>query len=222
MAANNATFPAVGLWTLVSGTGTIVSPNSPTTQITGLSLGSNTFRWTINNGSCGTITFDEISVAIFNKNQGPPTAGADAQLCTPTSTYTMQGSAVLSPATGQWTLISGTGTIANANTPNANISGLGIGTNIFRWTILNGPCPAGQNFDDMTIFVFDENQQSANAGPDQNLCFTGIAPTNTVMSASPVVSPGSGQWTIIQGTGNIAGYRHETPMGSVLVLCCIP
>ena len=210
MAANNATFPAVGLWTLVSGTGTIVSPNSPTTQITGLSLGSNTFRWTINNGTCGTITFDEVTVVIFDNNQGPPNAGPDAQLCTPTSTYTMQGSAVTSPATGQWTLLSGTGTIANASQPNASISGLGIGSNVFRWTILNGPCPAGQNFDDMTIFVFDENQPSANAGPDQNLCFTGIAPVNTVMSASSVVAPGTGQWTIIQGSGTIVSASSPT------------
>lgn len=210
MAANSATFPATGLWTLVSGAGTIVSPNSPTTQITSLGLGPNIFRWTINNGSCGTITNDEVTITIFDVNQTPPNAGPDAQLCTPTSTYTMQGSAVTAPATGQWTLISGTGTIGNAGSPTANISGLGIGANVFRWTILNGPCPAGQNFDEMTIFVFDENQQNANAGPDQSLCYSGLAPVNTTMAASSVVFPGSGQWTIVQGSGTIQSANSPT------------
>lgn len=210
MAANNATFPATGLWTLVSGSGTIVSPNNPTTQITGLGLGNNTFRWTINNGSCGTITFDDITVVIFDSNQVPPSAGPDAQLCTPTSTYIMQGSSVVAPATGQWTLVSGTGTIGNASSPTANISGLGIGANTFRWTILNGPCPAGQNFDEMTIFVFDENQVNANAGPDQSLCFSGLAPVNATMAASPVIFPGTGQWTIIQGSGTIVSANSPT------------
>lgn len=209
LAANTAIFPATGSWSLVNGTGNFSNASLPNTSVNGLTLGTNTFRWTINNGACGTITQDDVVVTLFNNALAPPNAGPDASLCTPSSTYTMQGSAVSSPAIGQWTLISGTGTIGNVNSPNANISGLGIGANVFRWTILNGPCPAGSNFDDMTIFVFDENQLNANAGPDQSLCSSGSA-VNTTMQGTAVIFPGSGTWTIIQGSGTIVSPNSPT------------
>jgi len=49
-----------GTWTRISGTGTITTANSPTSGITGLVVGSATFRWTINNGRCGTTSDDVI------------------------------------------------------------------------------------------------------------------------------------------------------------------
>lgn len=210
LAANTPSFPSTGSWSLINGSGTFANSTSPTSGVSGLSLGTNTFRWTINNGSCGTITTDDVVITIFNNNLTVPSAGPDAELCTPTSTYTMQGSAVSLPATGVWTLVSGTGTIANTGSPTTNISGLGIGANIFRWTILNGPCPAGQDFDEMTIFVFDENQVNANAGPDQELCFNGTVPANATMAASAVVFPGAGSWSIIQGSGTIVSSTSPT------------
>ncbi len=208
-AGNTAVFPATGSWTLINGTGIIANNTVQNTSVNGLSLGVNTFRWTINNGSCGTITTDDVVITLFNNALAPPNAGPDASLCTPNSTYTMQGSSVSAPALGVWTLVSGTGTIGSPNSPTANISGLGIGANVFQWTTLNGPCPAGLNFDQMTIFVFDENQLNANAGPDQFLCSTG-SPVNTTMAGSPVVFPGSGTWTIIQGSGNIISPNSPT------------
>lgn len=56
--ANTPSF-GVGTWTLISGTGTIVSPNSPTTSITDLATnGVAVFRWTITNGDCGSVSSD--------------------------------------------------------------------------------------------------------------------------------------------------------------------
>jgi hypothetical protein len=48
MQANN---PAVGVgtWSLISGSGTFVSPNSPTTTITGIGSGTNVYMWIITN-----------------------------------------------------------------------------------------------------------------------------------------------------------------------------
>ena len=63
---NSATFsgnnPNVGsgLWTMISGQGTITSPTSPTSGLTGLGIGSNIFRWTISNGTCLASTDDVI------------------------------------------------------------------------------------------------------------------------------------------------------------------
>ncbi|MCC6599118.1 MAG: hypothetical protein IT223_00415, partial [Crocinitomicaceae bacterium] len=202
-AGNTPLFPSTGQWTLISGSGTIANPASPTSLVSGLGIGANTFQWTINNGSCGTITSDQVTFTLFDSGQAGPDAGPDASLCTPQSTYVMQAAAVASPALGTWSLISGTGTISNPNNSSATISGLGVGTNVFRWTISNGPCPVGASFDEMTIFVFNANQLTANAGADKSLCYDGVNPVNTTMSGSAVIAPGSGVWTLIQGGGTI-------------------
>ena len=52
-----------GLWTVISGAGTIVSPNSPTTTITGLTPGSSsTFRYTITNNVTGCVSAGDYTV----------------------------------------------------------------------------------------------------------------------------------------------------------------
>ena len=61
LAGNTPAF-GTGTWTLISGTATITSPNSPTSTITGLPIGSTaTLRWTIDNGRCGS-TFDDVVI----------------------------------------------------------------------------------------------------------------------------------------------------------------
>ncbi|KAB1155726.1 GEVED domain-containing protein [Flavobacterium luteum] len=61
LAGNTPTY-GTGTWTLVSGTATINSPNSPTSTITGLTIGSSAIlRWTIDNGRCGS-TFDDVVI----------------------------------------------------------------------------------------------------------------------------------------------------------------
>jgi gliding motility-associated-like protein len=52
-----------GTWTLVSGTGSIVSPNNPASFVLGIDTGISVFRWTVINGQCSdstllTITHD--------------------------------------------------------------------------------------------------------------------------------------------------------------------
>jgi PKD repeat protein len=47
MAANAATNGGTGTWSLVSGSGTVSDLNDPTSAVSGLGYGPNTFRWTI-------------------------------------------------------------------------------------------------------------------------------------------------------------------------------
>lgn len=55
-----------GSWSLVSGTATITSPSSPTTTITGLTIGgSATLRWTITNSPCSASTSDVTITSSF-------------------------------------------------------------------------------------------------------------------------------------------------------------
>lgn len=196
------TFPATGQWTLVSGVGTISDPTSPTTTVTDLGVGQNTFEWTVSNGPCTNgITSDQIDVFIFDLNNPTPNAGPDQELCTPNVSTNLAGSVNIFPATGTWSLLSGQGTIVSPMDPNSQVTNLGIGENIFAWTISNGPCENSGGFDVVSIFVYDENNPDADAGPDQELCTDAM--TSTTLQGSAVTFPATGQWTLVSGTGII-------------------
>jgi arabinogalactan endo-1,4-beta-galactosidase len=64
LAANTPTIGA-GTWTQITGTGTFSNIHSALSTVSGLSLGINTFRWTISNGSCAPSSND-ISIIVGN------------------------------------------------------------------------------------------------------------------------------------------------------------
>ncbi|HMN05534.1 MAG TPA: gliding motility-associated C-terminal domain-containing protein [Flavobacteriales bacterium] len=201
MAGSSLIYPATGTWILVSGTGTITDPASPTTAITGLAVGPNVFRWTVSNGACGAPTTDEVTITLFDSSVSGSNAGPDQSLCTPQTTATMQASAAPSPAQGLWQLVSGGGTITDIHNPATTITGLPVGQNTFRWTVTNGACPVNPPSDEVSIFVYDANNPVADAGPDQSLCTPN---TSTVFAGSGVTFPAQGTWTLVSGTGIIA------------------
>ena len=54
---NASTSVGTGAWSTISGTGTITTPNSPTSGVTGLTIGaSSVFQWTVTNGACSNTT----------------------------------------------------------------------------------------------------------------------------------------------------------------------
>ncbi|MBL7939927.1 MAG: gliding motility-associated C-terminal domain-containing protein [Flavobacteriales bacterium] len=203
LAGSAVIFPATGQWVLVSGTGTITDPTAPTTTVTDLGVGENVFSWTVDNGPCANgSTTDETTIFLFDLNNPPANAGPDQELCTPTTSTNLQGSSIIFPAVGTWTVVSGQGTFADANDPNTLVSGLAVGENIFQWTLDNGPCENSGGFDQVSIFLYDANNPVANAGPGQELCTTNIA--TTTMAGSAVIFPATGTWTLVSGTGTIA------------------
>jgi gliding motility-associated-like protein len=194
--------PATGTWTVIAGTGVFANANDPNTTVTGLTVGENIFRWTVDNGPCTNgLTFDEVSIFLFDANNPVANAGPDQDLCIPVTSTTLFGSALIFPATGQWTLVSGQGTITDPSAATTTVTGLGVGENIFRWTVSNGPCANGLTFDEVSIFLFNANNPAPNAGPDQELCTATTA--STTMAGSPVIFPAVGTWTLISGTGTI-------------------
>ncbi|MCJ8292027.1 MAG: hypothetical protein HRT58_19270, partial [Crocinitomicaceae bacterium] len=60
--AANAPSVGTGTWTLISGIGTIVDVNSPTSSIIALTQGANIFRWTFTNGTC--TSYDDIIITV--------------------------------------------------------------------------------------------------------------------------------------------------------------
>jgi gliding motility-associated-like protein len=135
----NANTPTVGTgtWTVIAGTGAVTITNNPNSGVTGLTTGVNTFVWTITNGSCAA-SKDTVSIGIAD-SATIANAGANQTLCN--DSVFMNANAAL-VGQGTWSLISGSGIFANANSATTLVTGVGIGTNIFQWTISNNPCPS--------------------------------------------------------------------------------
>ena len=102
------------MWTLVSGTGTITTPTSPTSGITGLGLGANVFKWTISSPPCAS-TSDQVTI---NNTGGGPIVNITAH--TNVSCYGGNNGTASASATGgignltySWTGGGGNAAVAN-------------------------------------------------------------------------------------------------------------
>ena len=89
-----------GTWSLVSGSATITSPNSPTTAISGIAAGScATFRWSFTMLGCLTLT-DEVTICnplICNDN---PCGATPIGVSTTGCSYTQYSNSGATPTTG--------------------------------------------------------------------------------------------------------------------------
>jgi len=95
----------------------------------------------LNTTSIATIVTVDIppSASIAGNTQYITTTAANLSANTPTT------------GIGAWSVLSGTGTFANAASATSSVSGLSAGANVFQWTISNGTCPASS--DTVTINV---------------------------------------------------------------------
>ncbi|HSD14855.1 MAG TPA: GEVED domain-containing protein [Flavobacterium sp.] len=127
-----------GLWSVVSGTATVTTPNSPTSGITGLTPGTSvTLRWTIDNGRCGTTSDDVVITS--------PTGPGCLSYCTPTGNLNCAANDYISNVTfntlnnsttcgsGGYTIYPATGaqttSVLKGSSYNLNLSvGAGTGT----------------------------------------------------------------------------------------------
>ncbi|MEO8768903.1 MAG: PKD domain-containing protein [Ferruginibacter sp.] len=187
MAASNAVV-GIGVWTQLSGAAAnIVNPSSATTIINGLTPGTYVFTWTITNGAC--VSSSNVSITI---SSGPTisNAGTDQDLCL-ASSATLNAN-VPSVGVGVWTQVSGAAsTITNPSLINTTVTGLTVGTYVFRWTISFSNCTPST--DDVQIKIY-ANPTTANAGIDQNICLP-----STQLAANAALI-GIGAWTQTSGT----------------------
>lgn len=206
----DANVPSVGfgLWSIVSGTGIIDNPESPSTEITGMIIGSSvTLEWTIENGSCPP-SIDQI---VINVDEAPTVAdaGPDQELCDQTMT-TLSGNAPL-VGSGMWSLVSGTATITDPASPVSGVTGLIPGESVvLEWSISNGICPISS--DQMEIIIY-ELPTIADAGIDQELCDA----TSTFLEGN-TPSIGTGLWTVVNGVATITDPENpETEITDLLI-----
>lgn len=146
---NAVAFGETGVWTIVSGIGTITDPSDPDSQISGPAGSVIVLRWTISDGT--NMTSDDVAIWLYDGDAPWASAGADQVLFIPQSSAQLQGSPYTFPMTCVWTIVVGAGVISDPADPYASYTGAGVGQNILVWSCDNGPC--GVSSDEVVITV---------------------------------------------------------------------
>lgn len=179
--------PAIGTgsWSLLSGSATITNPALYNTTVTNLGIGENTFQWTITNNLC----YSQDAVKVINYTPTITDAGPAQVLCTD---HTSLMGTIPNYGTGQWSVISGSGTFVEPYKFDSEVINIGKGLNTYRWTIYEYEI----TYDD--VVITNNSPSTANAGIDQRLC-----DVNAVLAGNdPVI--GTGVWSITGGSGSIS------------------
>ncbi len=193
--AGNQPSVGTGVWSKISGPGTITNASLYNTTVTGVTAGSSTvLQWTITNGSCASsssqVTITHVAL--------PTTAaaGVDQEKCNDGS-FTLAGNTPTT-GTGAWSVF-GTNpgiTITTPSSPTSGVTGLPLGSSVtLRWTISNGICTPST---DDVVLTNSYPPDMADAGPDQAKCQDG---SFTLAGNNP--SNGTGTWSLVSGTATI-------------------
>ncbi len=191
----NAPTPSgvTGIWRKVgSFTGTISSPTSNSTTVTGLSNGNYRFSWNLQISGCDS-TSDTIDITI-NQAAIAGNAGKDTSICANTLNLYAKKPAI---GIGNWQQISGPNypTIANIYDSTSNISNMVVGTYLMRWWSKNDVCPAA--FDDIAIQVSNP-PSTAKAMRDTIICGSNIS-YNYIPLKATRPTMGQGRWQFLSG-----------------------
>jgi gliding motility-associated-like protein len=96
---------------------------------------------------------DVKAVTVVVNVESQAVAGPDQELDYAFSTTVNADPPTQSGDTGQWSVFSGSGRIEDPASPSTTITQLGIGENLFLWTLENGACP--ESVDTLRVFVTD-------------------------------------------------------------------
>jgi gliding motility-associated-like protein len=209
--AGNTPVIGTGTWALVSGPNSpsFSNVNNPSCTISGLIAGTYVFSWTIANGTC--TSTDQVTVNIY----ALPTvsnAGSNQSICLFQPVITAANTALV--GTGTWSQVSGPSTalFVNPNNPATQVLGLNAGVYVFRWSIANGVCVTSTDDVQFTIIA---NPTTANAGPNQSICFTGNAATTSTTLAGSTVTTGSGSWAQVSGPSAATISTPSSPTSNI-------
>ncbi|MEN9639115.1 MAG: hypothetical protein RLZZ262_983, partial [Bacteroidota bacterium] len=202
MAANSATAPGFGYWTLGShpGSPTIVSINDPLSEIFGLEIGVTELIWNLDNGACG-ITQDTMLVQVNDPLSPTATTDEDQFLCdVPVNgCIDLIGTQPTYPAFGWWDQIAGdnVAVIGDSTLFGTTACGLALNESAFVWHINNGVCNQ-LSTDTIWIYIYDSEISSAFAGADTAFCGEqSIFQTAGSQLTGTVAGMASGLWTPI-------------------------
>ncbi len=170
-------------WSPATGLNSTSAAN-PTATLTN----TTTYTLTVMDNAGGSAT----ATTTVNITQPPTVAAAGANQTVCGTTATLAGN-VAAVGSSIWTLISGAGTITTPTSPTTGITSIGVGANVFQWTISNAPCTASSS--QVTINATPPPTVAA-AGANQTVCATATLAAN-------VAATGTGVWTLVSGGGTI-------------------
>lgn len=186
LSANTYT-EGTGTWTQLSGSGNILNPGSNVSDVTGLAIGNNVFRWTIENISC--VSSDDV---IISNNYVTLGAGADIETCDDFAN--LAGDLPAEGAYGIWSVVEGNAVFENSTLFNTKALNLAIGNNVLAWTVYQNGCDNGGAL----VNVYNKSFL-VNAGENQSL-----DPFVTATSFNAEMPAGAtGIWFVLAGSGNV-------------------
>ena len=195
----NAELPSGGTgdWMTINGVGVFNDDKSPTTEVSFVGYGYNTYRWTVNWNGC--ISTDDVVVM---HNVAEADAGIDQASCNDYATLDADDPGL---GTGIWTVESGTGTFENPAQHNTAVSNVSRGDNVYRWTVTAFEATA---YDEVTI---TNNSFDTYAGKDVQTCNISVE----LDAEEP--GTGIGTWTIIQGQGTFSNnYQYNATVSNMM------
>ncbi len=184
-------------WTQLLGQGTIVNPSLDTTNVNSLSIGINTFVYTVNFSGIG--FSDTIQVNVI-ENPTPANAGEDQLICGNSIQLQANNPSV---GIGLWTIINGTANIENPSNFQTTASNLNSGNSEFLWTITNGICSSTD-----TVLIISQVAPSINSGKDTSICEYQQPITLPIF----VESPYTWSWSIVNGNAIITNEETQSPI----------
>ena len=179
-----------GVWSVAGGTGVFDNNSIYNTDVSGLTGSdagtANTFTWTITNNGCS--LSDAVTITYYL----PPVASVVTSPltgCYATEALTLNGNnpASLTPAaTGEWTVVNGSGTFTDETAYNTTVTNVGTPTNTYRWTLTRNGCISSAN-----LVVNNSSPSAATAGTDQTISSS----TTNLQGNTP--NQGTGTWSVL-------------------------
>lgn len=191
--AGNAITVGTGTWTVTAGGGSVTSPSNPTSGVTGLTPGVNTFTWTSSNGVCPP-TSDDITITVVSSvSAGPDNT---ATICNTGGAFdvnTLLGGGV---DPGTWAEItvppSGTFTAGTGSFDPSAASGVYT----FEYTA-TAPAPC---VDDVAMFTVTVNEEPT-AGLDNSADICNTAGSTVNLNTLLSGADGGGSWAETTASG---------------------
>ncbi|SMO32992.1 PKD repeat-containing protein [Saccharicrinis carchari] len=178
-----------GLWTLLEGRGTIISPTSPSTRIENLFPNINRFRWTVTNLNCS----EYVDVEVQSGALADAEAGLNQlDLC---EDFTTLNANLPENTFGEWTVEQGSVKFENSehNNPKVKIYNIKPGRNVLKWTLKF--VGSGTQSKSDTVVIINNKPSDADAGYDITECGT----TAQLNAKAPII--GKPLWTVLSGGG---------------------
>jgi hypothetical protein len=188
----NANTPVVGqgIWSIVSGNGTITNMNSGSSTVTNLTPGDLILKWTISNGSCPD-TSTQVTIHLDTLTIAPVITGLSFDTCSSTGGLIYGVKIDHTPVSVYSWILTGTLDSTQLNS-NSVVINTGTGGGIIQLTETNGACVLSSS---KTINI-QPTVVTPVLGPDITIC------SNNYALHTPLPVAGYGIWTLSSGIGS--------------------